>query len=195
MEVPEGLTVTHGRLRSVDETPDRVDPEKLKVRILGLQFDPHRLIYSSVILMTALAIYNPGPETAGQSVLVTIIGVTVAPLFALTMAHAFSDALDLQIKLRRRLSAKDRRHLIISNFEYMYIAVPPILLSIALAFLGWEAVPVLDAVLWLMLASLFFWGVYAARTARLNAWMQLWFGFAYGVMGLIIVVIEIFLTH
>jgi hypothetical protein len=195
MEVSEDLTVAHGRLRDVDETPKRVDPEKLKVRIFRLQFDPHRLIYSSVILMTALAIYDPGPRTEGQSVLAVIIGVTLAPLFALTMAHVFSDALDLQIKLGRRLSGRDRRRLLFSNLEYMYIAVPPILLSIVLAFLGMDAVPVIDTVLWLMLASLFFWGVYAARAARLGGWAQLRFGFSYGVMGLIIVVIEIFLTH
>lgn len=177
------------------ESPERVDPETLKVRILGLQFDPHRLIYSTVILMTALAIYDPGPETAGQSVLVTIVAVTIAPLFALTMAHVFSDALDLQIRLGRRLNGRDRRHLLASNLEYMYIAVPPTLLAIVLSLAGMQAVPIIDAVLWLMLASLFFWGVYAARAARLSGWLQLRFGLSYGVMGLIIVLIEIALTH
>ncbi len=195
MEVSEEATVAHGRLRCVNENTDTEHPEKLKVRILGLQFDPHRLIYSTVILMTALAIYDPGPEASGQSVLVTIIGVTLAPLFALTMAHVFSDALDLQIKQRRRLSGRDRRHLLFSNLEYMYIAIPPTLLAVVLAFAGIGAITVLDAVLWLMLATLFFWGVYAARVARLSGWMQLRFGFSYGVMGLLIVLIEIALTH
>ena len=170
-------------------------PEDLKLSILGLQFDPHRLIYSTVILMTALAIYDPGPETDGKSVLAIMIGVTLAPLFALTMAHVFSDALDLQIKLGRRLSGHDRRHLLASNLEYMYIAVPPVLLAVVLSLAGMQAIPIIDAVLWLMLATLFFWGVYAARAARLSGWMQLWFGFSYGVMGLIIVLIEIALTH
>lgn len=170
-------------------------PEDLKLSILGLQFDPHRLIYSTVILMTALAIYDPGPETAGQSVLVTIVAVTLAPLFALTMAHVFSDALDMQIKLGRRLRGRDRRHLLFSNLEYMYIAVPPTLLAIVLSFVGMNAVPIIDAILWLMLASLFFWGVYAARVARLGGWVQVRFGLSYGVMGMIIVLIEIALTH
>lgn len=180
----------------MNEPPASVPPrEDLKLSILGLQFDPHRLIYSTVILMTALAIYDPGPETAGKSVLVTIIAVTVAPLFALTMAHVFSDALDLQIKLGRRLHGRDRRHLLASNLEYMYIAVPPILLAIVLSLSGMEAVPIIDAVLWLMLATLFLWGVYAARCARLGGWTQVRFGLSYGVMGLIIVLIEIALTH
>lgn len=187
--------MAHGRLSCVIEPPESsAHPEDPKLSILGLQFDPHRLIYSTVILMTALAIYDPG-DVSGQSVLAIIIGVTVAPLFALTMAHVFSDALDLQIKLGRRLTGRDRRHLLFSNLEYMYIAIPPIALALILALAGVQAVLVIDGILWLMLASLFFWGVFAARMAGLGGWIQVRFGLSYGVMGLIIVLIEIALIH
>ena len=41
--------------------------------------------------------------------------LALAPVFALAMAHAFSDALDLQIRLGRRLTGRDRRHLLATN--------------------------------------------------------------------------------
>ena len=88
------------------------------------------------------------------------------------MAHAFSDALDVQIRNGRRLTGADRRHLLWSNLEYIYVAIPPILLTIALALLGWDANDVVFVVQILGLASLFFWGAYAARTAGLGGWRQ-----------------------
>jgi hypothetical protein len=179
----------------VSEGADPVGSTELKLRIGPLTFDPHRVIYATIILMTAFAIYDQGKDPFAAVPLVTMFGVALAPLFALAMAHAFSDALDLQIRNGRRLTAHDRRHLLATNLEYLYVAIPPILLGSALALLGWNANDVVATMQGLGLASLVFWGVYAARTARLGAWTQVRFGISYSVMGLLVILIELILTH
>lgn len=167
----------------------------LRLTILGLQFDPHRLIYSTIILIAALSIYSEGEERIDTHTGLVLSAVLLAPLFALTMAHAFSDALDLQIKLGRRLTGRDRRHVLMSNLEYMYIAVPPLLLTIILGPTSLPGDTIIDIIVWLGIVSLFMWGVFAARKAGLSAWAQVRFGINYAVMGLIIVIVELILTH
>jgi hypothetical protein len=170
-------------------------PVALKLRVGRLTFDPHRIIYATIMLMTAFAIYDEGTDPFQKGPLIQLLGVALAPLFALAMAHAFSDALDVQIRNGRRLTGADRRHLLWSNLEYMYVAIPPILLTIALALLGWDANDVVFVVQILGLASLFFWGAYAARTAGLGGWRQATFGFNYSLMGLVVIGVELLLTH
>ncbi|MCF8558025.1 MAG: hypothetical protein K9G28_10855 [Candidatus Nanopelagicales bacterium] len=183
----------------MDENAQPADPaevgRELKLHFLGLSFDPHRLIYSTIILMTALAIYDEGDERLDSATVATLIGIMVAPLFALTMAHAFSDALDMQIRLGRKLNRTDRRRLLKANAEYMYIAIPPIAITIALAFTAMRGNNIIDIVLWLGLISMFFWGMFAARKAELPRGRQVRTGLNYAVMGLLVLLIELVLTH
>lgn len=172
------------------------DDPSLKIRFLGLSFDPHRLIYATIILIATLSIYeDSAPEEFNTLTSLTLSAVLVAPLFALTMAHAFSDALDLQIKLRRRLSGRDRRHLLATNLEYLYIAIPPLALAIVLGPTSIPAGTIIDIIILLGLISLYFWGMFAARKAGLGRWGQVRFGINYAAMGLIIVIVELLLTH
>lgn len=167
----------------------------LKLRFWGLSFDAHRVIYATIILMTALAIYDEGHDPLRAIPILTMFGIAVAPLFALAMAHAFSDALDLQIRNGRRLTGKDRRHLLAENLEYLYVAIPPLLLAAILSVLGWGAQDVVGIVQLLGTASLAMWGVFAARTAGLGRWAQVRFGVGYAFMGLIVIGVEQALTH
>lgn len=167
-----------------------------KLTILGLKFDPHRLIYATIMLIATLSIYGDSDtDRLSTNTMITLIAVLVAPLFALTMAHAFSDALDMQIMRGRRLNAQDRRHLLATNLEYMYVAVPPIALTLALGLAGISGNTVINVILALGIVSLFMWGVFAARKAGLGMWGQVRFGVNYSVMGLIIVIVELILTH
>jgi hypothetical protein len=167
----------------------------LKVHIGRLAFDPHRLIYGTIILMAAYALYDEGQDPFKRASLLELIGVTLAPLLALAMAHAFSDALDLQIRHGRRLTWHDRRHVAAENLEYLYVAVPPIILTVILALFGMDANDVVAIVQLLGTASLAFWGAYAARKAGLGGWMQTRFAVSYGFMGLIVIGVEQLLTH
>jgi hypothetical protein len=167
----------------------------LKVNIGRLSFDPHRIIYATIILMTAFSIFDQGDKTLTAGPLATLVAIALAPLFALTMAHAFAEALDLQIRKGRRLTGRDRRHLFLGNLEYMYVAVPPIVVAIVLALFGMTANHVIDVILVLGVLSLAFWGAYAARKARLGVGMQIRFAASYLVMGVIVIVVELLLTH
>lgn len=172
------------------------DAEKLKIRILGLSFDPHRLIYATIILIATLSIYDDSvPREFDTLTALALSAVIIAPLFALTMAHAFSDALDLQIKLGRRLNGQDRRHLLRINLEYLYIAIPPLVLAFVLGPTAIAPEVIIDIVLVMGLISLFFWGMFAAQKAGLRRWGQIRFGVNYLAMGLVIVVVELLLTH
>ena len=179
----------------IEDAAPATDSHELKVRIGPLSFDPHRVIYATIILMTAFAIYDEGTEPFTTGPFLAMFGIALAPVFALAMAHAFSDALDLQIRLGRRLTGRDRRHLFATNLEYMYVAIPPIIIGALLTVMGLDANEALLVIQVLGLASLVFWGVYAARMAGLGGWMQARFGIGYGVMGLIVIVVELVLTH
>ena len=168
----------------------------LKVRILGLSFDPHRLIYATIVLIATLSIYDDSsPADFSTFTALALAAILIAPLFALAMAHAFSDALDLQITLGRRLTGHDRRHLLATNLEYLYIAIPPLVVAFIL---GPSSIPpgqIIDVLILMGLFSLFFWGMFAARKAGLGRWGQIRFGINYTAMGLLIVVVELILTH
>lgn len=160
-----------------------------------LSADPHRVIYATILLITAYTIYDEGVETIRADAYLDLVGLSVAPLFALSMAHAFSDALDLQIRTKRRLTGHDRRHLFVSNLQYMTMAVPPVALITVLAALGLAANLVLDAVQVLLLLSLGGWGYFAGRKAGVRPLRRWTFAASYFLMGLVVIVVELLLTN
>lgn len=171
------------------------NPEGMRFRLLGMTLDPHVLIYSTIILLTTYAIYDEGDGPLADGRWAEIIGISIAPLFALSMAHAFSDALDLQIRYARRLTRHDRLHVLRVNLQYMYVGIPPSILLIVLTVLDWGAEQAVLLLLALGLVSLFMWGVYAARAAQLPAWRRITFGLGYLVMGAFVLIVELIITH
>lgn len=167
----------------------------LQLHLGPLTLDPHKIIYATIILMTSFAIYDEGTEQLSTGAYVEIIALSIAPLFALAMAHAFSEALDLQIRNGRRLSGADRRHLFLTNLQYLYVAIPPLLLIVLLSFLQWPANDIVGVAMLMGIASLFFWGIYAGRKAGMSRIRQLSFGLNYGLMGLFVITVELIITH
>lgn len=173
-------------------TPGPVD---LQLHVWRLSMDPHRIIYATVLLMTAYAIYDEGTTPFTQRTYVALFGLSIGPLFALSMAHAFSDALDLQIRNGRRLTGHDRRHLLLSNLQYLYVAIPPLLLIAVLGALQWDANDVLNLVQTIGLLSLGWWGWFAGMKAGVSMGRRWWFAFSYTAMGAIVIAVELLLTH
>jgi hypothetical protein len=174
------------------------DPEELvdlQFRVGRLSMDPHRIIYATILLMTAYAIYDEGTAPLETAAYLELLGVSIAPLFALAMAHVFSDSLDLQIRNQRQLTWHDRRHVLLTNLQYLYVAIPPMLLIVGLGLLQLDANAILEVAQFLGVASLAWWGYYAGRKAgvgRLRRWM---FAVNYALMGLIVIAVELVLTH
>lgn len=179
------------------QTPeaDEAAPLNLEFRLGRLNMDPHRIIYATILLMTTYAIYDEGINPFKTTTIIEIIGVSIAPLFALAMAHAFSDGLDMQIRNGRRLTRRDRWHLFGTNLQYMYVAVPPVAIIIVLGILGMDANDIVSIVQVLGLLSLGWWGYYAGRKAGLGTGRRWLFAFNYAMLGLLIIVIELILTH
>jgi hypothetical protein len=174
------------------------DPEHLvdlTFRVGRISMDPHRIIYATILLMTAYAIYDEGTTPIQTGPYFELLGLSIAPLFALAMAHAFSDALDLQIRNQRRLTGSDRRHLVASNLQYLYVAIPPMVLITVLALLAWDANDILGLVQLLGLVSLGWWGYFAGRKAGVGRFRRWTFAINYSLMGLVVILVELILTH
>jgi VIT1/CCC1 family predicted Fe2+/Mn2+ transporter len=170
-------------------------PVDLRFQVGFLTLDPHRIIYGTIILTTAYAIYDEGTEPLGAGPYFDMVALSFAPLFALAMAHVFSDALDLQIRHQRRLTGQDRRHLLVVNAQFLYVALPPLALMGALALLDWDANDAVAVAQVLGLASLFWWGYYAGRKAGVKPFRRWTFGLSYALLGLLVILVELLLTH
>ena len=171
------------------------EPRDIHLQMWFMVLNPHALIYSTILLMTAYALYDEGTASLVGGAWLDLVAIGIAPLFALTMAHAFSDALDLQIRYGRRLNGRDRRSLLAKNLQYMYLAIPTTLILAVLTLLHWDANDAVNLILLIGLASLFFWGSFAARKARLGWGRQVTFGLSYGLMGFLVVIVELAITH
>jgi hypothetical protein len=180
---------------AVSESPDPENAVDLQFRVGRLSMDPHRIIYATILLMTAYAIYDEGTAPLQRGTYVALLGLSIAPLFALAMAHAFSDALDLQIRYQRRLTGADRRHLAASNLQYLYVAIPPMVLIVVLGLLQWDANDVIGLVQVMGLLSLGWWGYYAGRKANVSRIRRWTFALNYALMGLVVILVELALTH
>lgn len=164
------------------------------IRIFGVRFDAHRLIYATIILLVALAIYDDEVQSFSGTRFVDLVIVVVLPLFALSMAHAFSDALDIQIKTRHRLTAQDRRHLLGAGLQYLSVGIPILLIGLIYELTGGEAGQASEWGQTLGVLSLFGWRAFAARAAGLGAWVQVRFAIVYGLLGLVIILVELALV-
>jgi hypothetical protein len=180
---------------AVSDSPDPENAVDLQFRVGRLSMDPHRIIYATILLMTAYAIYDEGTAPLQRGTYVALLGLSIAPLFALAMAHAFSDALDLQIRYQRRLTGADRRHLAASNLQYLYVAIPPMVLIVVLGLLQWDANDVIALVQVMGLLSLGWWGYYAGRKANVSQLRRWTFALNYALMGLVVILVELALTH
>jgi hypothetical protein len=179
---------------SDDVTPSSIQPD-LTFRIGPISMDPHRVIYATILLMTTYAIYDEGTDPLKTGPVIEIVGLSIAPLFALAMAHAFSDALDLQIRNARRLTRADRWHLFGSNMQYLYVAIPPTIVILVLALFGIKANQIIGIVQLLGLVSLGWWGYFAGRMAGLSRHRRWIFAVNYSLMGLVVIIVELILTH
>ncbi len=165
------------------------------ITFLGIRFDAHRLIYATIMLLVALAIYDDDVQAFSGTRFVDLFVIVMLPLFALSCAHAFADALDIQIKTKRRLTSADRRHLLGAALQYLSVGIPVLLIGVLYELAGGQAGEATEWGQGLGVASLFLWGAFAARSAGLGPWAQMRFALIYGLVGLMIVAVELALVH
>lgn len=166
-----------------------------RIRLLGLRLDPHRLIYSTLIMMVALAIFDEEADPFTGSNVGDIFVVVLMPLAALSLAHGFSDAIDIQIRTRHRLTRQDRRHIFATSVQYMLVGLPVLVLAVLFSFVGIAVEVAANIGEILGQVSLLFWGAFAARSAGLGRWAQVRFALVYSLLGSLIIAVEVLVAH
>jgi hypothetical protein len=161
------------------------------LRIGPLRLSAHRAIYGTVIVMAALAVFD---EEDSAVTTLDVVGMVLAPLAVLAAAHLFSDAADRQIVLARPLHLRDWGRLLAENLQYLYVAVPPLVVLVFAFEEGWDASETVGLLLLLGAGSLMFWGWLMAERARLAPRWCVMYAIAYGLLGLVILALEIVLT-
>jgi hypothetical protein len=165
-------------------------PERQVLRIRGIKVSIERLTYMTVILMSVLVVYD------GWGDLTTFVGiaaVVIAPVLATAIAHGFSEALDLVAHLRRPLRAHEWRHVIVDQVHLLLVAVPPlVVLAIGLV-TPLDPRGTVAVMLWSGLATLVALTALAAWRAGLRGWRLLAAGAAGGLLGLVVIGLQIVL--
>lgn len=178
------------------------DVEGLDLGAAALRPNPRILVYGTLIQLVALVLASdavtgelPSEQRMTIAAWWNFTLISVFPLIAVAVAHAFSEALDLQVREHRRLTWHDRFDIALANVQFLYVAlVPSVLLLLPLA-QRWSTTDALDLLLACGVLSLFGWGILVARISGLKFLRQLWFGTCYLVLGLGVVALELFAMH
>jgi hypothetical protein len=178
------------------------DVERLDLGAAALRPNPRILVYGTLIQLVALVLASDaitGEVSDDQRMNVAawwdFTLISVFPLVAVAVAHAFSEALDLQVREHRRLTWHDRFDIALANVQFLYIAIAPSVLLLLPLAQRWSITDALDLLLACGVLSLFGWGILVARISGLSVLRQLWFGTCYLVLGLGVVALEIFAMH
>ena len=171
-----------------DEPRDRDDREVLRVG--GLLVSIERLVYATVVLMSVLVVYD------GWADLTTYAGVAaviIGPILALAVAHLFSEVFDLHFRLQRPLTRAEWREVSLDQVHLLLAAVPPLVIL----GLGWisplDERSTIAVLLWTGVLTHMALSLVAARRAGLRGWRLALACLSGGVVGLIVISLQIVL--
>lgn len=166
-------------------------------RILHLgpiRLQPRIIVYATIIQLTAFALLGstePVTRLAWQDLLLISLG----PMFALALAHTFSEVLDHQIRASGHLAGQTLRKVITSNLQFLYVGLVPLVVALVLMPTEMTMNEAINIIFLIGVISLFVWGAVAARISGRSLGKQLLFGLGYGIVGSIVVVMELILRH
>lgn len=158
-----------------------------------IQLQPRVIVYATTIQLATFAVLNVGDTPWTSDRFLTLLAVSLGPMLALAMAHVFSEILDHDI--RGVLTRENLREIFRANIQFLYVGLIPIVIAIPLSLLEVSANTTILTIFIVGVVSLFTWGAIGARLAGRAFKQQLWFGFAYGLVGCLIVGLELLLRH
>ncbi len=172
--------------KETTDSEDLLDP----VTVLGVPVHLERLVYSTVVLMSVLVVYD------GWASLTTFAGtalVIAAPTLALLLAHLFADALHRQAELHRPLRRREWGALVRHQGNIVLAAVPPLLILLV----GWvtpaDARSTIAVLLWTGVLTLVALASLSAYHAGLRGWRLLASAAVGGVIGLVVISLQVVL--
>ena len=148
-----------------------------------------RIVNATITLMSVLVIYDGWEKLR----LIGVVAVIVGPVLAMFLAHGFSAAIAEQIALGRPLTGRERITVVRAESRYVLLALPPVVIVIALYLGGVSLTDCIRVVLWLGVASLGWWGGVAGRRAGFTGWHLAIAVFAGLVVGGTILALQVFL--
>jgi VIT1/CCC1 family predicted Fe2+/Mn2+ transporter len=157
--------------------------------------DPHNIVYATIILMVSMGVAQFRFEENGDVSLTELIVLAVGPLIMVALAHSFAGAIEVQVREQRPLNAEDYRHLGVTVLQYGSVAVVPVILAIVLHLAGQATVVAADAAQTIGLLSLFLWGYYAGWASGRGHVGRLVNALLYGIVGLVIILLEFAVSH
>lgn len=164
------------------------------VRVGPLTIRPQRQIYALIIVLSTLAVGEDSGDPVGTAI-AFLTAIMVAPLLAMMMAHAFSEAASRQIALGRRLTWRERRHLVRENTELVWVGVVFSILLVPFALTDMSVDEAVDTLSLIGLAALFAWGYVVGAHARLSRVRRVLMATSYALLGLLIILIEAAAHH
>lgn len=157
--------------------------------------NPRVIVYATIIQLAAFAIFDHGDGPVTEASFREIAAVSLSPMIAVALAHTFAEVLDHQIAHGNRFRWRDVGELVRPNLQFLYVGLAPIVIAIPFAVAGVTNDVVVNTVYAFGVASLFIWGFIAARGSGRPLRGQVLYALAYGILGLLVVGIELLLTH
>jgi hypothetical protein len=168
-------------------------PKERSINVGPIQLQPRVIVYATIIQIATFALFQAGDGPWTSDRFLSLIAISIGPMVVLALAHSFSEILDHDI--RGKLGRSGIRQILESNFQFLYVGLIPIVLAIPISLLDVTANTTVTLIFIVGIASLFAWGAVAARLAGRTLIGQLIFGVSYGLLGCIIVGLELLFRH
>ena len=160
-----------------------------QTRVGRLKIRVDRVIYTTIMLMAVLIVYD-GWE---QLRFVGVVAVILGPILAIFLSHVFGAALGTRVALGRPLSRRERRAVFLEECRFLLVAVPPLAILVLLAIAGISYARIIQVIVLTGVLSLGVWGGLAGRRAGVTGWAMV-LPIAYGLLlGAIILALQAFL--
>jgi hypothetical protein len=153
------------------------------------RLDLERLTYATVVVMSVLAVYSDWDRLSFARAAMVIL----APVVALAAAHYFSEVLHAHAELQRPLTHREWVHVAVRQVQLVLVAVPPL----ALLCIGRVTDADVERVTLVILTSgslsLVALAAVAGGRAGLHGWARFWMALAGGVVGVLVIGVQILL--
>ena len=180
---------------SDNQSSDPSAQRRLSLHLGPLRLSISRLVYAIIISLASLALYDEpdGPLTAPQVFILFL--VVIGPVAALAAAHVFVDLTGEQLRLGNTPDAREIGTIIGHNAQFLTVGVTAglwFLIAYALDLSTDDAVVLL---LLIRVVELFALGAIVGRRSGASTRLRIVMTLGYGIVGLVVVAVELLLGH
>lgn len=188
------MTDEHTEITPEVTTKSVVEDRAYLVTVGPLSVHPKRQIYALIVVLATLSVIHLGGPLDAAAV-GYVSAIIAAPMFALMMAHAYSEAASIQITCGRPLTWPERWHLLRDNFEFIWFGITFSLLLWPMVALRLDVDQAVDVLLLIGLCGLFGWGYTVGKRTGISLGRRFVMAMNYALLGLVVVVVEILAHH